>query len=166
MIKLMDIISEVRQGVMRTLSKELVGWPEYVIRDMVYSRIESEKDLVDKLEIIRDLNDQVKGDTWKLHNKMMLKYDMLADRTKEFMEKREFGSKNPFLVPRDKERSDNAERAIREKGIENLPPIIMFRDTGGKLELVEGWHRTMAAFRLYPDGFKVNAWIADVKEDF
>ena len=25
--------------------------------------------------------------------------------------------------------------------------------------MVERWHRTMAAFRLHPEGFRVNAWI-------
>jgi hypothetical protein len=42
--------------------------------------------------------------------------------------------------------------------MENLPPVTMIQHSNG-LELCEGWHRTMAAFRLNPEGFYVNAWI-------
>ena len=49
-------------------------------------------------------------------------------------------------------------RLVQEKGIENLPPVIMLQGPKG-LELTEGWHRTMAAFRQHPDGFRINAWI-------
>jgi hypothetical protein len=64
------------------------------------------------------------------------------------------------MIPRDRERLEQAIELVKTKGMENLPPVIMLRQPDG-LELVEGWHRTMAAFRLYPKGFSVNAWIGD-----
>lgn len=59
---------------------------------------------------------------------------------------------------KDRARLKHAIELVKSKGMENLPPIIMLQHANG-LELVEGWHRIMAAFRLHPEGFRINAWI-------
>jgi hypothetical protein len=152
-----EFIVEAREGVMNILHKELPGWPNYVIKDMIYTKIRSEEDLVSKIEHVRNLAKEIQS--WKLAQQMPLTFDMLDPTTRYRMKiKRNFGEKNPFLVPNDRERFEHALQLVQEKGMENLPPVI-FKQTANGLDLWEGWHRTMAAFKLHPEGFQVNAWI-------
>ena len=151
---------EVREGTMREIIRKILPtWPEYVIKDWISSRIKNQEDLKNLTGWLVDLNKMVEPNSWKLHQKMFLTFDMLNPRTRYSMKtKRQFGARNPFLIPRDEERNANAEQLVKTKGMENLPPVIMIQHSNG-LELCEGWHRTMAAFRLNPEGFYVNAWI-------
>ena len=152
-------VTEARQPVMDILRRELPGWPDYVIKDWVYQKIQSPIDLEGKLNHVREIGKMVQPNSWRLHRKMPITFDMLSNKTRYFMKtKRQFGERNPFMVARDRERLEDAIRLVREKGIQNLPPVIMLQQPDG-LELVEGWHRTMAAFRQHPEGFQVNAWI-------
>jgi hypothetical protein len=139
---------EAREGVMRNvLRKELPSWPDYVIKDWISSRVKNEEDLKNLIGWIRELNKTVQPNSWKLHQKMFLTFDMLNARSRYFMKiKRAFGDKNPFLIPRDRERLESAMELVKTKGMENLPPVIMLQHANG-LELCEGWHRTIAAFR-------------------
>ena len=149
-----------QEGAMREIiRKALPSWPDYVIKDWISSRIKNQEDLKNLTGWLGELNKMVEPNSWKLHQKMFLTFDMLSPKTRYFMKiKRNFGEKNPFLIPRDEERSANAEQLVKTKGMENLPPVIMLHHANG-LELCEGWHRTMAAFRLHPDGFYINVWI-------
>jgi GNAT superfamily N-acetyltransferase len=152
-------VTEARRPVMDILRRELPGWPDYVIKDWIYQKIQSPIDLEGKLNHVREIAKMVQPNSWRLHQKMPITFDMLSNKTRYFMKtKRQFGERNPFMVPRDRERLEDAIRLVREKGMENLPPVIMLQQPDG-LELVEGWHRTMAAFRQHPEGFQVNAWI-------
>lgn len=155
-----EFIVEAREGVMRNiLRKQLPGWPDYVIKDWISTRVKDEKDLKDLLGWIQELNKMVKPNSWKLHQNMYLTFDMLNPQTRYQMKiKRNFGEKNPFLIPRDSERLEHAIQLIQSKGMENLAPVIMLQHSNG-LQLCEGWHRTMAAFRLHPKGFYLNAWV-------
>ena len=156
-MKASEFIVEYRGGVMQTLRKELPGWPDYIIKDMVYCKLNSEADLAGKIEHVKWLATVVSS--WKFYPKMKLTFDMLsADTQKGMKVYRNFGEKNPDNVPNDVERSKNAEEIVKLKGMENLPPVIMLKQADG-LELWEGWHRTMAAFRLSPNGFYINAWV-------
>jgi hypothetical protein len=149
-------LQEYRQGPMELLRKELPGWPDYVIKDMIYKKINTPGDLANKIEHVRELAKEARS--WRLVQKMPLTFDMLDSDTQSRMKQRKFGDANPFKVPNDRDRFEHALRLVQEKSIENLPPVI-FRQTPQGLELWEGWHRTMAAFRLNPKGFKINAWI-------
>ena len=162
-----EFVSEVAKGVMDILRDELPDWPDYVIKDMVYSKIRNPDDLETKLDHVRELAQQV--GSWRLVQQMPLTFDQLDPDTRYRMKvKRDFGNKNPFLIPNDRERLERAIELVRTQGIENLPPVI-FMQTDKGLELWEGWHRTMAAFREHPEGFRINAWIAQpaaVEENF
>ena len=151
-----DFITEVPQGVMNILRDELPGWPDYVIKDMVYNKIKSPGDLEMKLDHVRELAQE--AESWRLVQRMPLTFNMLDPDTQNRMKQRKFGDLNPFKIPRDRERFEHALELVKTKGMENLPPVI-FRQTPNGLELWEGWHRTMAAFRLHPKMFRVNAWI-------
>lgn len=154
-----ETVTEAREGVMEILRRELPDWPDYVIKDWIYQKIQSPIDLEGKLNHVREIAKMVQPNSWRLHRKMPITFDMLSNKTRYFMKtKRQFGERNPFMVARDRERLEDAIRLVREKGMENLPPVIMLQHPDG-LELVEGWHRMMAAFRQHPEGFRVNAWI-------
>ncbi len=151
-----DFVTEYRQGPMELLRRELPGWPDYVIKDMIYKKINTPGDLTDKIEHVRELAKEARS--WRLVQKMLLTFDMLDSDTQSRMKQRKFGDANPFKVPNDRDRFEHALALVKEKGMENLPPVI-FRQTAQGLELWEGWHRTMAAFRVNPKGFRINAWI-------
>jgi hypothetical protein len=151
-----DFITEVPQGVMNILRRELPGWPDYVIKDMVYNKLKSPQDLESKLEHVRHLAQEVKS--WRLVQGMPLTFNMLDPETQRRMKLRRFGDENPFKVPNDRERFEHALELVKSKGMENLPPVIIKKTAAG-LDLWEGWHRTLAAFRLHPKMFRVNAWI-------
>ena len=151
-----ELITEVPQGVMNILRDELPGWPDYVIKDMVYKKISSPQDLDMKLDHVRELAQEVSS--WRLVQNMPLTFSMLDPDTQNRMKLRKFGDANPFKIPNDRERFEHALEFVRTKGMENLPPVI-FRQTANGLDLWEGWHRTLAAFRLHPKMFRVNAWI-------
>jgi len=156
-----EFLLEYRQGVMQLLRKELPGWPDYVIKDMIYTKLKNPDDLTSKIKHVRELAQEISS--WRLVQRMPLTFDMLDPQTRYKMKtKRAFGDKNPFLVPRDRERLEQAIELVKAKGMENLPPVIM-KQTAGGLDLWEGWHRTMAAFRLHPEGFQINAWIGQAK---
>jgi hypothetical protein len=145
---------------MDILRQELPGWPDYVIKDWLYAKIKSPQDLENKMNHVREVAKMVQPNSWRLVQKMPLTFNMLDDSTKTRMKTRRFGDANPFMVPNDRERFEQALELVKAKGMENLPPIIMLKTSSG-LELVEGWHRTMAAFRLNPKMFRVNAWIGE-----
>lgn len=152
-------IAEAREGVMDILRRELPDWPDYVIKDWIGARIKDQEDLKNTLGWVRELRQQVRPNSWRQVQKMPLTFDMLNPKTRYFMKtKRQFGDRNPFMIPRDSERLEQAMELVKSKGMENLPPVIMLQHANG-LELSEGWHRTMAAFRLHPEGFRINAWI-------
>jgi hypothetical protein len=134
-----------------------------VLKDMVIAKIKTPDDLEMKLDHVRELATMV--DHWQLVQGMPLTFDMLDPQTRYKMKiKRDFGNRNPFLIPNDRERLERAIELVRTKGIENLPPVIM-KQTAKGLDLWEGWHRTMAAFREHPEGFRINAWIATGGDD-
>jgi hypothetical protein len=159
-------INEARQGSLREIIKKILpSWPDYVIKDWISTRVKDQEDLRNLQGWLGELNKMVKPNSWKLHQPMFLTFDMLAPKTRYFMKtKRQFGARNPFMVPRDAERSENAEQLVKTKGMENLPPVIMLQHPNG-LELSEGWHRTMAAFRLHPEGFYINAWVGQAGDE-
>ena len=65
-------------------------------------------------------------------------------------------------LPKDDERHQTQANLLKgknpKKDIIVREPVIMFRH-GKKYELIEGWHRTIQAFKLYPDGYKGYAFV-------
>jgi len=145
-----------RSGLFKRFKQELPGWPDYVITDMIYTKIDNVSDFNGKMELIQELRDQIKS--WNLHQNVKLTFDMLDGDTQRMMKERKFGSLQHKDIPNDLERSEAAEKVIKTKQLQNMPPVIMVKRMDG-YDLWEGWHRTMAAFRLSPDGIIVNAWI-------
>ena len=75
-----EFVAEVAKGVMDILRDELPGWPDYVIKDMVYSKIRNPDDLEMKLDHVRELSQQV--GSWRLVQQMPLTFDQLDPDTR------------------------------------------------------------------------------------
>lgn len=77
--------------------------------------------------------------------------------TQKIILDRDFGHKNPYDVPRDKERLEYQLKTLKADGT-NEPIIVAESSTG--YDLYEGFHRTMALLQL-GDGLpvKINAWV-------
>lgn len=162
-MRAIEFLKEYRKGLMRQIRQNMPGWPEYVIRDMIYRKIANSEDLKRHegwyLEKAKEIS------KWDFEQGMMLNMSMMSPATKSMMRDREFGDKNIWHIDKDEERMINAYDIVKQKGMENLPPIIMIKTPQG-YDLWEGWHRTMAAFKLHPGGFKVNAYIGYPKNEY
>ncbi len=155
-MRAIEFLKEYRKGPMRTVRKALPGWPEYVLKDMIYRKLANSEDLKSHIGWLKDKVKEI--DHWEFERGMMLNMSMMSPATKSSMRSREFGDKNIWNIDKDEERMINAYDIVKQKSMENLPPIIMVKTAAG-YDLWEGWHRTMAAFKLYPGGFRVNAYI-------
>lgn len=79
------------------------------------------------------------------------------------MKERQFGNVNPYEVGQDEERNKKQKELLMQRGPSNELIIMILSD--GKYELLEGWHRTMQALQLYPQGYTQQAWIGILKNE-
>ena len=80
------------------------------------------------------------------------------DETQRRMRKREFGNKNPYNVPDDAERME-WQRKNCKPGAND--PVVVTEHIDGRLDLHEGWHRTMAllTIRTPEDPVDIRMWV-------
>lgn len=83
---------------------------------------------------------------WKL-TIITLSYSKLCAKTKEFLSKRNFGKQNPFKIGKDEERLLYQIKSLSKNQPGMNEPIMVLEQPDG-LELLEGWHRTMALLWL------------------
>ncbi len=123
------------KGLYKSLHKKYPNVPEYVL-DQIYNGISTEKigQSAQFESILREYDKR----KWK-KGSVTLHWDKLNRITQNNIKRRKFGIENPDSVP------DDAERLARQMKVvpgENEP--VIFLETSGGLELVEGYHRTMA----------------------
>lgn len=140
-------------------------WPEYIIRDYVYpiyAKLDYSGDVdIIELSIINDLESMGLGvDTkWQLIPNVKFTMDMWDPSTKKKFEQRAGGKYNPFEVPKDAERHETQARLAKKQGGIRKEPVILLQHSNG-YELVEGWHRTIQHFNMYPEGYTGPAYVA------
>lgn len=66
------------------------------------------------------------------------------------------GKTNPYKVPRDKERHIKQKELLIKQGPKE-PVILVKKDS--QYDLLEGWHRTLQALQLFPEGDTQPAYI-------
>jgi hypothetical protein len=98
-------------------------------------------------------HDFFNGD-WKLEILNVNPMDFSETTLNAFLE-RSFGDENAYLVPGDEERTKIQKKIAKGKGM-NEPIIVVKKD--GKYEVIEGWHRTMAALLLGDNGEDLKTW--------
>jgi hypothetical protein len=92
--------------------------------------------------------------SWKLEILNVNPEDFSDTTVNGFLD-RAFGDEDAYLVPDDKERT-KIQRQKAKNDATNEPVIVVKKD--GKYELIEGWHRTMAALLLGDNGEDMKNW--------
>jgi hypothetical protein len=143
-----DEITELRQGLLNYLIQQLPNTPEYVIKDMIYRSIKTAHNAGD---IDQEYIDQFKDIKWEKKTNFPVTMDIFTDETKKELESR-IGGYVKKDIPNDEERLQLQRDKLKSQGI-SKEPIILFKTKDGKYDLAEGKHRTIEAFKIYPEGF-------------
>jgi hypothetical protein len=163
-------INEYRDRLFQYVKSLLPGWPDYVLKDWMvpnkgdFSNLPEDalkKGIMEKLKM-EGLTPNTK---WELIPNMKFSMDMWEPNTKRNLEARA-GGKSTELIPstvhpdtKDAERhATQAQLAKQQGGVRKEPVLIVKKSTG--YELVEGWHRTIQHFHMYPDGYTGPAYVA------
>jgi hypothetical protein len=137
--------------------EKLPKTPEYVVYDWFYKNNKNEtKSNID------ELINKYKDVEWTLEKDFLINLDILSDETIKRLKER-WGGKKKKDLDGDEKRHAIQSRLIKidkNKVIAPIEPIIIIQLNNGKYELVEGWHRTIQAFKLLPKCFiYTNVWI-------
>jgi hypothetical protein len=143
-----DKVNELRQGLLNYLKQQLPNTPEYVVKDMLYPSIKTANNAG---EIDQEYIDQFKNIKWVVKTNFSITMDIFTDRTKQELESR-IGGTIKKNIPNDAERLQLQKDKLKSQGI-SKEPIILFKTKDGKYDLAEGKHRTIEAFKMFPEGF-------------
>ena len=149
-------LNEYRNALYDFVKSKFPTWPEYVLKDFLYSQakhIRDEEELKDFLERNQKDFGQVK---WRLE-KLPITLDIFTPKTQRMIKQRAGGSSNPMQVPKDAERHAQQLKMIQQKGV-SAEPIIVAKLSNG-YDLIEGWHRTIQHLQAYPEGYTGPAWV-------
>jgi hypothetical protein len=141
-------VNELRQGLFNYLKQQLPNTPEHVVKDMLYPSIKTANNAGD---IDQEYIDQFKNIKWVLKTNFSITMDIFTDRTKQELESR-IGGTIKKNIPNDAERLQLQKDKLKSQGI-SKEPIILFKTKDGKYDLAEGKHRTIEAFKMFPEGF-------------
>ncbi len=145
------------------MRSKLPNFPDYVLNDWIKenyaNKEEFDQALVDSLSWPSGSLNKIR---WTQEPQLLdFNMDMIDKNTLLLFGKRQEGEVNPFNIPKDSERHQTQADLIKGKNPNDIivrEPVILFRH-GKKYELIEGWHRTVQAFKHYPDGYKGYAYI-------
>jgi hypothetical protein len=151
-------ITETRQGYLKYIQSWFPDWPDYVIRDWLYSGAKGLEPSEMEAYFL-DIADEYPVYRWELRT-LNLRLDSFDENTQAKILERQGGSQNPMKVHRDAERHATQAQQIQKTGVASPEPIIVIQrpDVRG-LELVEGWHRTIQNIVAFPNGYRGRAWI-------
>jgi len=145
---MMGVITEVRKGWYNLLREKLPNFPEYVLKDWIYRKVDNFKDYESFLNWVDEFLVDIE---WKYEKNFPITMDIFGDKTRKELEER-IGGLIRSDVENDIERHQNQKELLSSRGI-SKEPIILFRTEDGKYFLGEGWHRTTQTFIQHPDGF-------------
>jgi hypothetical protein len=159
-----EFLLELRDRMYEYLKSVLPTWPDYVLKDYIYQGFGRYNENP-KRRLLTMLNDEgLSRDTqWQLVPNMQFTMSMFNPGTQKSLVDRKGGTANPWGVPRDTERHATQAQLIKQQGGISKEPVIMIKTSQG-YNLVEGWHRTIQHFNLYPDGYVGPAWVAQSKK--
>jgi len=161
-------LNETRQAAWTWLKKKLPKWPDYVLRDWVYNLLKGDfpRDLDRGSDLSAYIDEMLRSEglsadtVWKLVPDFQFSLDTLNPWTVDKIKRRWGGASDAGIgVPNDAARHATQKAIIQKQGGIRKEPVIIVKKPDG-YELVEGWHRTIQHFAMYPDGYKGPAWIA------
>lgn len=135
-------------------SKQISGidWPKYVIKDWLYKK---DNDVKGMLSLVNWFTDNFGYGHWE-YRVINASFDVFTDDTQDLLVTK-MGGKLYDFVPNDEERHNRQRDNLEKNGVSS-EPIILFLETNGKYELLEGWHRTTQALKKF-ENYKQNAWV-------
>ena len=166
-------ILETRDRMFDYVKQVLPTWPDYVLRDWIYNLARGDHQAgagydpqdpswgFNKKTILRLIGfEGMTPDTkWQFVPDFEFKLENLHPDTQRRIRERAGGTKNPFGIPNDAARhATQASLAQQQGGVRKEPVIGKMTPQG--FELIEGWHRTVQHFKMYPEGYRGPAWIA------
>jgi hypothetical protein len=149
--------------VFNNLKRSFPNTPDYILQDFFRAKfINSPKNLSmvlkqyngDPLPSMGNYWHKFLNGPWKLEILNVNPEDFSETTIKAFLE-RDFGNINAYLVPNDEERTMKQREVVKINAM-NEPIIVVKKDK--KYELIEGWHRTMAALLLGDNGEDLKNW--------
>jgi hypothetical protein len=144
----LDLLLEKREGWYRLLQEKLPHFPEYVLKDFIYRKVDDFKDY----ESFNNwINDWLVNIEWEYRKDFPITMDIFIDKSQKELQERIGGFLRPD-VDRDEERHKAQNELLKSRGI-SKEPIILFKTKDGRYDLGEGWHRTVQAFTMFPEGF-------------
>ena len=146
--QMMGLLVEKREGWYRLLQSKLPHFPEYVLKDWIYRKVNKYKDYESFLNWV---NDFLVGLEWEYEKDFPITMDIFNETTQNELKER-IGGLVRSDVEKDVERHQSQKELLQTRGI-SKEPIILFRTKDGKYQLGEGWHRTTQTFIQFPDGF-------------
>ena len=146
--KQLKLLTEIRGGWYEYLKRKLPNFPEYVLKDWIYRKVDNYKDYK---SFTNWVDEYLVGLEWEYRKDFPITMDIFNEKTQNELKER-IGGLIRTDVERDEIRHKNQRKLLQSRGI-SKEPIILFRRDDGKYLLGEGWHRTTQAFMKYPDGF-------------
>lgn len=136
----------------------LRGWfpdmPEYVLVDFIY------KNYAHRPEAARALVPYYRARRFR-YGEVLVTRALFTPETLRRIDERTAGRLTGF---RDDARKHTVQRRrLEREGPPREPVILRPRPDG--MELVEGWHRTIQALQLWPEGYRQPAWLEVPKDD-
>lgn len=151
------VVAKRNKGLFKDLKRKYPNVPDYVMKQ-VYS---GGKDNLARSDTYEQMLKTYNKMDWSL-SKVDLHWKNLNGITKNNIRRRKFGIENPDGVPDDAERLKRQVDSLAGEG-KNEPMV--FLKTEGGLELVEGFHRTMALLlKGAPDLEKAFAELAKAED--
>lgn len=168
-------ITEYRDRMYQYLKSIVPDWPDYIVKDWLYANF-AKGETYNKEKgwsfatvgkdipmILKDMGLSV--DTkWQLVPNMKFTMDMWEPKTLKRLQARAGGnakSADPAVhIPaRDAERHATQAALAKQQGGVRKEPVILMKTANG-YELLEGWHRTIQHFHMYPQGYTGPAYVA------
>jgi hypothetical protein len=168
-------ITEYRDRMYQYIKSIVPGFPDYVVKDWLYANFakgetyNKEKGWSfatvgkDIPNILKDMGLSV--DTkWQLVPNMKFTMSMWEPKTLKRLQARAGGSSKSadpdvHIPARDAERHTTQASLAKQQGGVRKEPVILLKTSQG-YELMEGWHRTIQHFAMYPDGYTGPAYVA------
>jgi hypothetical protein len=171
-----EFLTERRERMYQYIKSLLPTWPDYVLKDWVYGlargdhqagvyfKPDAEFDRwgFNRETVYRMIADNgLSPDTkWQLIPNMKFTMDMWHPKTQEKLIGRAGGNSDLGMgIPKDKQRHATQNALAKQQGGVRREPVLLIKTPQGYV-LLEGWHRTIQHFHMYPDGYTGPAYVA------
>ena len=182
-----EFITEARDRMYQYLKSIVPTWPDYIVKDWFYANFAkgetynkekgwSFENIGKAIPIMLKDMGLSANTKWQLIPNMQFTMDMWEPKTLKRLQARAGGnskSADPdvHIPANDAERHATQAALAKQQGGVRKEPVILLKTTQG-YELLEGWHRTIQHFAMYPQGYSGPAYVAvaqsqqDVSEAF